>query len=38
MWSKNQNVNEQQMQPMMANMGMSQVNMDSTIEQLQNFD
>ena len=33
----NQYTNEQQMQPMMAPMGLPQVNMD-TIEQLQNFD
>ena len=33
----NQYSNEQQMQPMMAPMGLPQVNMD-TIEQLQNFD
>lgn len=26
------------MQPVMSNMGMSQVNMESSIEQLQNFD
>lgn len=38
MKSYNQYVNEQQIQPVMTNMGMSQVNMDSSIEQLQNFD
>ena len=34
----NQYLNEQQMQPIQSTMGMSQVNMDSSIEQLQNFD
>jgi hypothetical protein len=34
----NQNLNVQQMQPVVSNMSMSQVNMESSIEQLQNFD